>query len=323
MVATNYNCSQQELYNACRFGWQLCQLNLTTFQKFKPKYTEGYVAEQLAAIEAADVLPDDKARYAAAEAMRVRMLRSKDAVLAQFQILCSYIEDAFSPDIQPMMLKAAGEPFYAKAQAANWSSVTGLLSAAIPFMEEYKADLMAQNNMPEAFIVEFKNLKTQLETHYQQYVALDMAAKTQTATKITANNTIYDALRLMASDGQRFFRNTSTIAHQFVVSNIIAQTRGAKNANITGKVVNKNTATPLSNVTVSIEGTDKITTTDTDGVYHVEKIGAGNYTLRFEIEGFLPIVVENTEVRMGKTCRVNADLEPVAAPQKRLEERLR
>ena len=205
MTVTKYGSSQQELYNACRFAWQLCETHKNTFAEYKSKYTEAYILQQLAQIDAADALDDSTARYTAAQNLRVKLVEKKDEFMVLFNRLMGYITDAYQVNIAVNMKKSAGQGLYNKANSEHWTSMTGLLSAAVPFANTHKADLCADDNMPADFDERLQTKKAEFEAIYKLWNAADTAASTQTDTKIIANNAIYSNMMAMLTDAKLAF----------------------------------------------------------------------------------------------------------------------
>src|ERR1044071_8477299 len=87
------------------------------------------------------------------------------------------------------------------------------------------------------------------------------------------------------------------------------QTRGS----INGEVKNKNGAA-IVGATVKITGQtgERTTTTNDQGLFNVENLVPGNYTVRVESANFKSAEVSNVTVFVGKDSNVNVDLEPGA-----------
>jgi len=77
---------------------------------------------------------------------------------------------------------------------------------------------------------------------------------------------------------------------------------------IAGEVVEEQTGDPLIGVQVFIEGTTRGITTDIDGLYNINNIDPGTYTVVFQYLGYATYRVENVEVFVDKTTRIDATL---------------
>ena len=192
MSRNNYNCSQAELYMACRATWRLCRKNLADFSAFKTKYTADFIDQNMAEIEDADYQQDINARYVESEGLRIDLVKAKDDILVAYRHLQAYIDDAYVGEMRGKMYNASGKPFYERASQCKWASVSGLLRGAIPFIEENRMLLVANNNMPESFIAKFKQLQTRFDGVLEQYNDSDADANDKTSAKIVTNNAIYE-----------------------------------------------------------------------------------------------------------------------------------
>jgi len=80
---------------------------------------------------------------------------------------------------------------------------------------------------------------------------------------------------------------------------------------IRGKVTDKTSRAPLSQVRISLIDTDKLALTDGSGAFRLTDVRAGSYQCLFEKDGFLPVIVK---VRVGDAAKemvVDAALETI------------
>ncbi|MDO5607841.1 MAG: TonB-dependent receptor [Capnocytophaga sp.] len=83
----------------------------------------------------------------------------------------------------------------------------------------------------------------------------------------------------------------------------------AQSSSITGVVSDKEMGNePLPFANVIIKGSNKGTTTDMDGVYRINNVAPGTYTLQFSFVGYETIEIPNVKVEAGKDTKVNASL---------------
>jgi len=78
---------------------------------------------------------------------------------------------------------------------------------------------------------------------------------------------------------------------------------------LAGKVVDRDTGEPLPGVNVIIEGTTLGAATDLDGNYIVLRIPPGVYSVRAQMIGYQPVVVNNVRISIDKTTTVNFELQ--------------
>ncbi len=77
------------------------------------------------------------------------------------------------------------------------------------------------------------------------------------------------------------------------------------NGTITGKVVDKETGTPLPGVNVVIEGTRRGSATDLEGVYRIKGLPAGTYSLVSTYIGYSNFRIEGVEVNEGQVEKLD------------------
>lgn len=82
----------------------------------------------------------------------------------------------------------------------------------------------------------------------------------------------------------------------------------AQTGKIAGEVLEESTGEPLIGVQVFIEGTSKGMITDINGLYNINNVDPGTYTIVFRYVGFTTYKVENVEVFVDKTTRIDATM---------------
>jgi hypothetical protein len=310
MILTNYNCSQQDLYNAGRLAWDLCQSKLPNFGAFKSKYTPEFVAQNRAELEAADRLPDAAARRANAVSARLDMLPIRDQIVTYMGWLKAYIDDAFDANKWDIMYNAAGQGYLQKAKFDSWGSVTALLSSAIPFIEENLAALTAKDNMPADFLKKFQDIELSFKAAYSIWLAADKAATEQTDEKVNANNNVYANIVAMLTDGQRLFQDDPANAKSFSFTVILDKTHGVRNAGLAGKAINATNQKGIKDVSLAVQGLDKATMTDKDGKYELTPLSAGKYTIIVTAKGFISQTFKDQPIKTGVMSRLNVIMIP-------------
>lgn len=304
MVNTQYSCSQPELYLVCRKAWQLCSDNLAVFTAYKPKYSEAFIAQNIASVNDVDAMDDSKARYARSQNLRLDLVEKKDEVLDVYQLLKGYIEDAYRADKVNTMIQAAGQQYYTKASSCNWASVAALLSSMAPFVTNNLAELTANDNMPTDFSTRIQTLKTDFENLYKNWSDADTAASTETDTKIIANNTIFNNMKTMLSDAQKVFRKDEVMSEKFTLSDLMAQVRGTRPSGLNGKVVNAVNNKNISKAQISILSLDKVTKTDENGQFQLGVVPVGKYTIVIEADGYEKVTMEKYEIKASVVHRL-------------------
>ncbi len=106
------------------------------------------------------------------------------------------------------------------------------------------------------------------------------------------------------------YRKTSlvwlSILLLLTASSLFAGTTGK----ITGKILDKETNEPLPSVNVVIQGSSLGAATDINGEFFILNVPAGTYSLRAEMIGYKPMIVQGVRVKVDLTTRQNFNLEP-------------
>ncbi|MBL7817795.1 MAG: hypothetical protein JNL70_22495 [Saprospiraceae bacterium] len=251
MANNSYSCSQADLYNVCRTGWNSCGEHLAAFAAYKPKYTEGLVAQNISDINAADALDDLKSRFSGRRNLRTDLTDKKEDALFLYHQLTGYINDAYPKDKVKKMLNAAGQDYYKKAKSCNWSSVTALMNSAIPFITNNAAELSAKDNMPADFLGKFQAVKVEFDAIHESLKSEEGTSSKETSKKQMANNDIFNNLKVMLKDAKIIFRRDPAILKKFTLATLMPKSRTTKTAQTGEKAVTKTKRKTKSKTTVT------------------------------------------------------------------------
>jgi hypothetical protein len=250
-------------------------------------------------------MPDDAARSAVAETLRVGVVKMGDTCLLNFRFLKSYIEGAFADeDVWDAQFKAAGQNYYADAANGDWESMELMNQSAKNYLNTNNALLVgvAPNlNMPAAFGGATGTYGTAATNFTAQYLLFKSAEETSVATaaKIIANNNVYKTTIKMMKDGQLIFDGDDETKKMFTFSSIWDLINPPV-AGIKGQVKVSGTNTPIGGATISIQKDGEVAQdilTEDDGTYS-HQLGAGNYTIKVSAAGY---------VSQTKTVEMKAD----------------
>ena len=92
-----YNSTQEELYKVCLIGWDSYQENLADFTAFSTTYTLALGQVAIAAVDAAQHLPDYQQRGKQAESLLIDLANAATQCLIQWKFLEGHIKQAFPP----------------------------------------------------------------------------------------------------------------------------------------------------------------------------------------------------------------------------------
>jgi hypothetical protein len=306
-----YKCTQQEFYAVANLAWQNYQANLADFTAFKAKYTTELGTEAVADLLAAKNIPDAQSRSSVPESLRIELSATARLCLYNFQMLKSYIADAFPEVQQKAMLEAAGSKFYPKASNKSWTAMQSMLDAAKQFITDHTADLeQGGNNMQATFPAKFNLDKNTFETNYAVFIAAEQGSEGGTNDKITANNACYDTLTKMLADGQVIYKNDDAKKALFVFDTLLGYVKapGATGLRIVAK--EKVTELPVAGVAVTAQPGNVQGATDENGVV-VLSLSENTYSIIGIKDGYNTFN-EEVDITTGTVSRRNVELTKTA-----------
>lgn len=311
MTTASFKCSQQELYTISRLGWENCQQHISSFTHFSPQYTPAFITNCQAEVDTAAALPDEQARGAASETLRIKLIQAADVCLGDWQILKRYITKAFPEELQQTNYDAAGMAYYPKAGNHSWEAVQGLIQSAASFIKNNLPVLIANQNMSPAFEGAFNTNKTNFDTLHKAFLKSEETASDQANAKAVANNNIYKKLIAMFLDGQEIFKNDETTQNKFIFSGLLTLIGGSGTAGLKGSITNQADNTAIAHAQIIVPGTSYTTTSDEDGHYQLSPMAAATYTLNIAAKGYQIKTISAQEVKTGTMSTLNIQLEPL------------
>ena len=310
MITNDFNCSQQELYMACRLGWAACKSQLTEFSAFKAYYTTAFLDLQEVEITLAEAIPNNKTRRDDSTTQKEELTVLMEKCLSLFRRLKRYNASAFSKNVEKAKNDAAGQSFFATAKLGTWNTVTNLNVTATQFIENNLAALLADQNMPPAFPTLYNETAKNYADKLLQYLTSINESKNLTYDNTTANNDIYEKLLQMLKDAQEVFEGNEKLKTTFTFSNLVSRVSPAGVAGLRGSVRVADTQLPIMNALVVVEGKNKSVVTDAAGRYEIPQLANGFYTVIIKAEGFSEVVIENVEVKTSTYNTLNVAMQP-------------
>jgi hypothetical protein len=283
MENPKYNCSQQELYEACKLLATNLGEHLDRFTAYKGKYNIGYVTNFKQMRIDARAIPDLDIRTADREVLRIELVELvKTQVFEAANFLEGYINEVFkNPEIRKVRLQEAGFGHYDAAMSDDWEEVNYLLEQGYTFIETHETELIdGGNNMPAGFKTQFEALKNEMDSKISTFLNLKDNSKAGTAVKINANNDLYDVATSICADGQRIFAKEPETKEQFVWQSILEVITPPGAAGFKVYVRDAVTFLPRVNAEVKIQlpGQPVISLfTDEDGFVHFKNLAVGTY----------------------------------------------
>lgn len=110
----------------------------------------------------------------------------------------------------------------------------------------------------------------------------------------------------------KFLNITSRIIYTVLLILIAFAAKAQNNGRISGSVVDKTTQTPLPLTSIILEGTDKGTVADSNGLFRITGIELKTYNISFSLTGYKKLTLYNVIINAGNEITFNAELEPDA-----------
>lgn len=275
----NYPSSMAVLYATCRQIWKSYLLNLAAFAAYLTTYVQQVGDDALAAIDAAEALPEDQARSEEAELLHAAVKNKGKVALMAWRYLERYIRKCFPEEEQKARLEAAGKLHYAEAANQNWPELMEMMQAGQLFLNTHGAAMVALG-VPAGFAASYSAKRVELRETYDAFKEAEQNGPEGTDAKVDANNEIYAMTQDLCEDGQLVFWEDGAKRERFVyshVQNLVSNPLGPNAMVVNGKVTIAADGTPLEGVKVRaeadfLEGPEGVVT-DANGEYEMEVSG--------------------------------------------------
>lgn len=307
-----YGCEQKVLYASGRLAWKFCLAYLTVFQAFKSFYTDTYIAAMLLLIDDAEAMPSSKVRTEQKSSIRTPLITASDAVLANSQLLKSYIESAFPKDEWATKFQGAGTTYYARGRSDNWAAVKNVISDGNDFIELYLKDLTAKNNMPPDFQNKFAAAGADFNKLADIYAQAYPTMTKGTQTKQQANNALYTAMIAMCKDGKLLYSKPQdkAIKEQFTFSKLKKMVGQGGVSGARGLITIVGLIPAKGQPGVNVTAGDKTTISNAKGRYTIKQLQDGEIPVTFEKLGCVT-QVKLCKIKKGVISTFNVQLQPL------------
>jgi len=314
VIKAVYGCAQKDLFSGLRIVWKSYLTNVANFTAKKGKYTVLYATNALAAIDAAEELPDDESRIAAAETLRLDVEKAAALVVDDFVSTEGYIDDLF-PIVgkQKPQYVLAGYNFFEGAEKEDWESVTQLGTKNSSYVSTNTVALeMGGMNMPVGFPASVAANFLDYETKLGLYMTARQTA-VETGDKITACNGCYKTGAGMMKDAVKLvYRNKPISGDAYNWDRVQAMINPTE-AGMDGYLTDVFTSVALvgAAVVMKMDGNPAITTkSDISGKYVIKGITAGTYVYTITMVGYTTIT-GTIEIKVRNISRMNFEMEAV------------
>lgn len=312
MTPSNFGCSFSDLGDVNRLGWFEYQQYESRFTAHKPsKYTPAYLEESMVIHQAFLKMDDYQAHAKVIQAARDVFVNEVKSVNPLFKTLKNYIGE-LTKDKNELanLIKDAGQQLFDNRGVTILEDNDKLLSTMIRFIQANQAALLAKD-LPSNFIGQLKDKQANLAATNKAWLDEKNASSAASDTKTIAGNEIKNRLSDMFLDARTIFVEEKEIAKKFVFDTFLAKVRGAKDAGISGKILDKVSEKAVANITVAIPALGISVVSDADGRYELSPIPEGKHDIEVKGEGFKPLLIEKRVVKPSVIGRLNIELEPM------------
>ncbi len=302
-IHSHYNCSQQHFYIATEAAWDNFKDNLAAFSGFKGKYKDPYGPNAILELKAAKAMPDDAERSAVPETIRATLVPLGATCINNWRMLKSYTIDAFSEDVLPTMLRAAGSEYYDKAVSYNWSEIDMMNDVATKFMAKYLTELKkGTENMPDTFPATYASGKTAFDAVYKKFLKAKQGTGAGTDDKIAANNKVYKKMMAMLKDGRLIFNADPNKKDLFTFETLLSFVSGNGNSGIKVWVISDDTGLPIPEFEATLQPGTLAEKGNPDGTATLIT-SAGQYNLHINAPGYEEYREDNVRISTGTISR--------------------
>ena len=253
-------------------------------------------------------MPAEQARALTHETTKPDRITFSAACLHQWQYVKRYIAGAFEPEYYVMNWNAAGWSHYSEAANQNREQVRALMNNGSNYITLNTAALSANSNRPASFPTDFRTAETAFHTAYDSFLQDEETVRIGTEDTITANNDIYAEAIDLCLDGQAIYTNSGEIIRLFsfkAVSELVTPL-GASTLVVT---VTSNEM-PFAGAEISVSGTERTITTDSEGRAEMEQLPSGAITGTVTTDGYTNMPFSLT-LETGTTGRITVAMTPL------------
>ncbi len=314
-ITAGYDCTMAELYSISETIIDNLEGNLAPFTAYKAKYSADFIEQLRLARSEAMGFSDEEARNATFKNLRIELIPLGKTCCRNYQMLKGYIKDSFTEDQYSTAFDAAGQTVYEAAVNKNWESVVTLNTEQTAFIHlnavKLATNIDGSTNMPNTFEAKVTADETAFNA---KYAAMKVARQTgvNTATKLNANNGLYDAISAIDEDAKLVFDDAAHLKlFTFSVVKAIVSPPGSASYKVTVKKHSDDSV--LEGATVVIKSTHGVPlsgVTNGEGVVSFMALDPAGYSVTITKAGFVQEQF-NKEVNTGTSARSEVFMEVV------------
>lgn len=312
-MATTLNCSFQDLGDASRYSWQMCDHDQVLFFNFKNKYTKVYIHGHIDSVQLFLDLTSYNSQLQISKDARQAFYKERNSLIDLFLFTKGYnIEIETDKEKLKTLNKDAGQQVYDAMNPTMWKDIDALANAMLSYIPKHEKGLLA-GGMPADFVKRIENNRAALLTAYEFLGVKEEEAKAATTARTLAGSELKAFVVAMFKDAQLVFRDDKETAKKYVWEAVLTRVRGPKETGFGGKITSEGAKTALANATITIPALNLSVVSDAEGKYKFSSLAVGTYDLEITCAGYEKKIVSAKDVKANIMGRLNIELVALAA----------
>ncbi len=314
-------CALKYFFAYATTAWGYCRQQLALFFAESDRFTEEFIDDQLENIAEVRVLPDLKARLAAASAAREVLKAHRQQVGSMAKRLRTAIDYTYKNSaMAEIERRLAGLESFTTPSNENWGSVSEFIVSANNYLTLRSATLVAANAIKSTFPAQFTTTGEEFEAAWADFRLKEKTAVNGTKVLNDGLKSILLELNPMLEIGKQIFEFDATARKMFTTVDLVREVRSTQPAGVSGFVRLGSTEQPIAGVLVEVENyPEKTTMTDERGKYEI-KLAEGVFNIHFSKADMQPMTILDRQLKAGVTSRLNINLAPAPVEVTTVEE---
>ncbi len=300
--------TQVQFYMIALMAWNFFRQQIAEFMLFDSRYTSQTANDAIDAVNAAKALKNIQQRNVVTSLNRNESMDANATLCELWQSLKRYILKSYKGQSGKDCLKAAGEAFYLKAAANDWSSVMSLIENSTTFMTDHQNELITKGGMPADFIKTFTVAAEKCSNDVTEFKTSVRKKNEQTITKQDANKAVFESLQAMLADGQDIFKKDLKSKNNYIYNKLYQVAKANSPASLRGYLTDANDK-PLPGVKVQVENTELVAITNKKGYFRFARMSAGSSMITFKKAGLIDMF-EGVILKAGTGKLLNVTMQP-------------
>jgi len=307
-------CAREYFFTYGRRAWGYCLDHLPLFFGESDRFTVEFIEDQIALIDAGELLPNNDVRVGEASAEREVLLAYAQQVRTMAKRLGIIINYAYKdPAVAHTQRTTAGLTAFSGISIFDWGGYESFINKANIYLAANATSLVAAHAMKAGFPAAFETLGNTFKLSRKSFNDKENLAKMGTKALNDALKEILKELNPMLDLGKEIFEFNATLRKLFTSTDLVREVQGTYPAGVTGfvRLLGAAQPTPLEGIRVQVVGLpDKFAITDKRGKYII-LLAQGKYDIEFTSPDYAPLTITNKKLSAGVRSRLSVELSPM------------